>query len=279
MPKQQRQARSAEHEQLAQEAVEWFRSGRESLEKELQRRFAMASPGLPTAEELLATMPRGFDGHRDHLMRGSELPAAAFQGGGALEMLCYLSLQGLPRHSRVYCNLHLDGGWHDSLELRCVHTAIAEKEPGLLKGHAGPSQSLVEADRDEHDEMNLEHAIDANQLQLEEDDAPAKERAKIVSKAAVTEGEGLSLLQQAAQGSNVVAASAGNTDGDRRHARFEDRSDGSNGDTRGARAWPDPARRVAQNPGRDDGCYAQRAQVGKAVKEESPESNLGGARG
>ena len=181
-------------------------------------------------------MPRGFDGHRDHLMRGSELPAAAFQGGGALEMLCYLSLQGLPRHSRVYCNLHLDGGWHDSLELRCVHTAIAEKEPGLLKGHAGPSQSLVEADRDEHDEMNLEHAIDANQLQLEEDDAPAKERAKIVSKAAVTEGEGLSLLQQAAQGSNVVAASAGNTDGDRRHARFEDRSDGSNGDTRGARA-------------------------------------------
>ena len=133
----------------------WFREGREILQSELESRFAAAHPNLPTPESLLSELPRTA-AHRNHLMSGASLPVEAFRGAGALEMLCYLSLQSLPRHSRVYANLHLSGGWHDQIELRSVYTAVLEHAPTLLDGlHDG---EMAKRSRN----MNTQHAMDAD---------------------------------------------------------------------------------------------------------------------
>ena len=162
---------SSEHAAYAQEAVSWFREGRELLQREIELRFEQAHPNLPTAESLVAELPR-TTAHRTHLLRGAQLPVEAFRGGGALEMLCYLSLQGLPRHSRVYANLHLSGGWHDQLELKGVYTAVSEHSPQLLQG-------FIDKQAKVGTHMNVTNAMAANdvQLLLAEDDDRAGEVA------------------------------------------------------------------------------------------------------
>ena len=129
--------RKPEYDHMERQCVAWFREGQGALRYDIEKRFSDAEPGLPTAEQLLAELPRTH-AHQRHLQRGvAELPLEAFTGGNALEMLCYLSLQALPRHSRVYSNVHLKGGWHDPVELRGVHAAIAEHAPQLLNGLGG----------------------------------------------------------------------------------------------------------------------------------------------
>ena len=108
-----------------------------------------------------------------HLQRGGELPTEAFSGANALEMLTYLSLQALPRHSRTFSNVHLAGGWHDPVELKGVQTAVAEHAPHLLRGlSAEEIAQMAQRAASGGNHMSVQHAMDAAEVKidLEEDE-------------------------------------------------------------------------------------------------------------
>jgi len=134
----------------------WFREGRAALQNDLERQFEAAAPAAPSAIDLLAILPRN-QSHSAHLLAAQQLPVTAFYTGNALEMLCYLSLQALPRHSRTYANLHLGGEWHDGIELRAVHYAMLQHEPSLLKGDAALVDETAATKT-----MHLSQAVDFN---------------------------------------------------------------------------------------------------------------------
>ena len=142
----------------------WFRQGHAELLAEIERRFASTYPKPPSATDLLSDLPRNA-AHHKHLLSASELPLSAFESGHALEMLCYLSLQSLPRHSRVYSTMHLGGEWHDDIELRSVHHAMLEHEPSLLFGTQAVSRT--------ESTMDISRAMDVNSLHLQDNDSVA----------------------------------------------------------------------------------------------------------
>ena len=111
--------------------IAWFREYHAALVGEIEELFVAADSSPPTAAVLLAGFPRST-AHVRRLLRAADLPISAFVEGRALEMLCYLSLQALPRHSRLYANMHLNGGWHDGVEMQYVHFACVQHAPHLL---------------------------------------------------------------------------------------------------------------------------------------------------
>ena len=102
------------------EVVSWFRGWHSMLTATLVNEFT-DTQGLDSAH-LLHELPRHRPDLREHLNKSSSLPVAAFKDGSALDMVCYLALQALPRHSRVYSNVYLAGKWHEMLELQAVQT-------------------------------------------------------------------------------------------------------------------------------------------------------------
>ena len=115
------------------EAVTWLRQWHALLARQLESHLAglNSSNSVRKAEELLENFPRGGEEYTQHLRAHMRLPITAFSEGQGLEMLCYMALQALPRHSRVYSNVHLGGGWHDASELRAVQTAVLKYERQL----------------------------------------------------------------------------------------------------------------------------------------------------
>ena len=183
----------------------WFREGRSSLQKELEQRFAACAPAAPSATDLLAELPRNL-AHSSHLLAAQQLPFEGFYSANALEMLCYLSLQSLPRHSRLYANLHLDGEWHDGVELRAVHHAMLQHEPSLLKGKAVVERS--------ENRMSISQAMDVEGIDVEGSRAKAAETAKMslaerIIRAAKVEVD----KSKSAADANAVGSAAGGDGG------------------------------------------------------------------
>ena len=132
------------------EAVTWLRQWHALLARQLESHLAGldSSNSVRLAEELLENFPRGSEEYTQHLRAHMSLPMTAFSEGQGLEMLCYMALQALPRHSRVYSNVHLGGGWHDASELRAVQTAVLKYERQLVEATRLRRLKIEEQGRD-----------------------------------------------------------------------------------------------------------------------------------
>ncbi len=117
------------------EVVTWFRQWHSLLSRRLNTLLAGldAASSVARAESLLDEFPRGIEEYAERIRAHVDLPLHAFTEGQGLEMVCYMALQALPRHSRVYANVHLQGGWHDSSELRAVQQAVLKYERALVE--------------------------------------------------------------------------------------------------------------------------------------------------
>ena len=117
------------------EVVTWFRQWHGILSRHLESHLReLATTGTKAvAARLLEGFPRDVEEYSAHLRTAPALPMTAFTDGQGLEMLCYMGLQAMPRHSRVYANVHLKGGWHDADELRAVHQAVIRYEKQLVE--------------------------------------------------------------------------------------------------------------------------------------------------
>jgi len=152
------QLRDAQHEERAfiagaeGEAVTWLRQWHALLARQLESHLAGldSSNSVRLAEELVESFPRGSEEYTQHLRAHMSLPMTAFSEGQGLEMLCYMALQALPRHSRVYSNVHLGGGWHDASELRAVQTAVLKYERQLVEATRLRRLKVEEQGRDTH---------------------------------------------------------------------------------------------------------------------------------
>lgn len=137
----QREVREALEEERALiaaaegEIVTWFRQWHGILSRHLESHLReLATTGTKAvAAHLLEVFPREIEEYSAHLRTAPMLPMTAFTDGQGLEMLCYMGLQAMPRHSRVYANVHLKGGWHDADELRAVHQAVIRYEKQLVE--------------------------------------------------------------------------------------------------------------------------------------------------
>ena len=150
------------------QAVEWFREWHALLQRGLLSAPELVDPeadGGAGVLRLLEGFPRDQPAYRELLLRAQSLPSQAFSQGHALEMLCYMALQALPRHSRVYSNVHLGGGWHDALELRAVHNAVIAHEEKLQAA----AKKRGEAANANTSDMETRHAHEANAVHLELD--------------------------------------------------------------------------------------------------------------
>ena len=93
------------------QAVEWFREWHALLQRGLLSAPELVDPeadGGAGVLRLLEGFPRDQPAYRELLLRAQSLPSQAFSQGHALEMLCYMALQALPRHSRVFSNVYLN---------------------------------------------------------------------------------------------------------------------------------------------------------------------------
>ena len=215
--------------------------------------------------------------HKRHLQRGGELPTEAFSGANALEMLTYLSLQALPRHSRTFSNVHLAGGWHDPVELKGVQTAVAEHAPHLLRGlSAEEIAQMAQRAASGGNHMSVQHAMDAAEVKidLEEDEQDEEMQRHAALAKGLEDGVELpSLLQMLSGGSKRNNSSP---DGGTPEHRLDEQVEGGAQDARGcggeACACGEDARRTLQQrgecgqggggaDGRSDARFAREAKV------------------
>ena len=153
-----------------QEVIGWFRSWHAQLGASLEREFGKTEPTLDAAK-LTAELPRQQQDYRAQLAKAKELPHQAFKDGTALDMLCYLALQALPRHSRIYSNVHMAGKWHDMIELKAVHGAMLEHDSGGKTVEARDDPRLHQRRRS----MNMTSALEASDVRIDVDSASEDE--------------------------------------------------------------------------------------------------------
>ena len=111
----------------------WFRGWHELFSTTLVKAFSAESLDVT---QLLHELPRHRADYRTQLDRARDVPLEGFTDGTALDMVCYLALQALPRHSRVYSNVYLAGEWHDMIELRAVQQVAPEHDPVFEKANS-----------------------------------------------------------------------------------------------------------------------------------------------
>ena len=105
-----------------QPATEWFAAFHADVARVLHER--LAPPDGAAAARLPPSFLRSTAAYRDALRTAGGVA----RGERALELLCYLALQALPRHSRVYAHAYLGGSAHDADEMRAVHRAVLDHE-------------------------------------------------------------------------------------------------------------------------------------------------------
>ena len=117
----------------------WFTGFHDTLTYELEKALAGDQTDADCAEKL-RTLPRAADAYRANLRELGPVAREESQ----LELVLYMALQGLPRQARVYSHMYLHGGWHDPLELRCVHQAILrfEQEYGSVERAPMPERAV-----------------------------------------------------------------------------------------------------------------------------------------
>ena len=157
------------------EAVTWLRQWHALLARQLESHLAGldSSNSVRKADELLENFPRGGEEYTQHLRAHMSLPITAFSEGQGLEMLCYMALQALPRHSRVYSNVHLGGGWHDASELRAVQTAVLKYEKQLKEATRLRRLKVEEQERDTETEKEEKArlALSFDEIDVDEADS------------------------------------------------------------------------------------------------------------
>ena len=159
------------------EAVTWLRQWHALLARQLESHLAGldSSNSVRKADELLENFPRGGEEYIQHLRAHMSLPITAFSEGQGLEMLCYMALQALPRHSRVYSNVHLGGGWHDACELRAVQTAVLKYEKQLKEATRLRRLKVEEQERDTETRSEKEEkarlALSFDEIDVDEADS------------------------------------------------------------------------------------------------------------
>ena len=121
----------------------WFRKFYAGLLEQLLDKFDSDGKPKPNAAEELLTWPRESRSYRALLEELQGLAPDLFTDGNGLELICYLALQALPQHSRVYANVFLEGDRHDNMELRLIHRVMeVEASKTRAPGQAAAAQRL-----------------------------------------------------------------------------------------------------------------------------------------
>ena len=139
-----------------QPATEWFAAFHAELARVLHER--LTPPDGAAAARLPPSFPRSTVAYRDALRAAGSVA----RGERALELLCYLALQALPRHSRVYAHAYLGGSAHDADEMRAVHRAVLDHEEAQ-QAVGGRRMSLKEQRR-----RSLQTDVDARMSKVDE---------------------------------------------------------------------------------------------------------------
>ena len=121
----------------------WFRKFYAGLLEQLLDKFDSDGKPKPNAAEELLTWPRESRSYRALLEELQGLAPDLFTDGNGLELICYLALQALPQHSRVYANVFLEGDRHDNMELRLIQRVMeVEASKTRAPGQAAAAQRL-----------------------------------------------------------------------------------------------------------------------------------------